>query len=215
MATAVRVTGSPVSPVHLSRGPFGEAVVERINSRFPGRQLDTVSRLRREITETDVDFIVVALWRVSRSLCAEVDDIAYATGVPWILIAQEEGTIKVGPQVTPGSQAACWHCYYSRRVQHDRTWPTTHALHSAYEQDDDIGPGGLLPHHVRIAAAVACQSITRHNVDTGSTGVVTIDQTTTHLRSDPVTGCHGCPRCHAPTLSATPDTVEATGRSHG
>jgi bacteriocin biosynthesis cyclodehydratase domain-containing protein len=134
--------------------------------------------------------LVAALWRPCPALCEELDAQAFADGVPWLPIVAEHPHVLAGPLVVPPS-GPCFRCYCDRRAQHDSRPEVTAGLLAAYDADPGLGPAGYLPHHVRIAAALAelvlldgvPGRIAAHNVHTGQT-------TRQH-----VTGVHGCARC--------------------
>ncbi|MFB7337089.1 TOMM precursor leader peptide-binding protein [Streptomyces adustus] len=194
MAPAIRLTGmgDPPDVAYLSRGPFGDSVVSRMAERLPGRRLDDLSDLA---AEPATDLVVIALWRPARQLCWDMDDFAYEQSMAWLPVVREETAVTVGPLVVPEGPGACWHCYYRRRVTHDRQWPATHDLHTAYDEDDTCGSDGYLPQHIRTAAALALITAARRGDSAKPTPVVRLDLTSTKVTSDRVVGCHGCLRC--------------------
>jgi bacteriocin biosynthesis cyclodehydratase domain-containing protein len=164
-------------------GPFGQAVAD---------QLGGVTVAPRELPQTDADVLVMALWRPSPALCDRVDAAAFAAGRPWLPIIVEHPHVLVGPWVAPPA-GPCFACYTARRTQHDPSSRATAGLHTAYDADPALGPAGYLPHHVRVAAALALLALDRraagqlsaYNVQTGQ------------LSAQRLVGVHACPRCDA------------------
>ncbi|WP_157252764.1 TOMM precursor leader peptide-binding protein [Nonomuraea typhae] len=178
MATAVRVTG----PALVGVGDFGARVVQMMN----GRAIDELDRAFKDGHEA----VVAAFWRPHPRECERADELSHATGVPWLPVIMDSGTITVGPFVRPG-EGPCFRCYAERRVQHDKKWISTRALNAAYDADPAGGPAGYLPHHARMAAAVATTVLERATV--GSVVAIVLRQLS--VSSDRVIGRHGCDRC--------------------
>ncbi|MEO3841988.1 TOMM precursor leader peptide-binding protein [Streptomyces sp. CNZ287] len=180
MASAVRVTGA---------GGFGERTARLLAADLPDAETFPVTDLPRGF-EGSPDAVVVVAWRPAPSLAERADELAHRSATPWLPVIMDGIVVRVGPLVRP-PQRPCFLCYRERQRQHDRQRAVTAALHTVYDQDPGCGPVGHLPHHARLAAAVAGGALV-----SGRTGeVTTIRLDAWGLRTDRVVPTHGCPRC--------------------
>lgn len=180
MASALRVMGV---------GGFGERTARLLAAEFPDAETLPGPDLSRGFDGSPCT-VVVAAWRPAPSLTEQADELAYRFSTPWLPVVMESTVVRVGPLVRP-PQRPCFRCYWERRKQHDRQRAVTAVLHAAYDQDPRCGPGGHLPHHARLAAAVAAGVLR-----SGRTGeVTTIRLDVWGMKTDHVVPPHGCPRC--------------------
>lgn len=184
MAAAVRLIGT---------GAFGESVIRMLADSFPGARMMEADQLEMAFAEGCPSLVVLALWRPSPHLCESADRLAGSHGVPWMPIIMEHPVLRIGPYVQTNS-GPCYRCYQWRRIQHDDQHNATAALHAAYDESADCGPRGYLPHHVRLAAAVATSCLDREILGR----VTTIQLGTARVHTHEVVACHGCDRCGAP-----------------
>jgi hypothetical protein len=102
----------------------------------------------------------------------------------------------------------CFACYARRRVQHDRDSWASAVLGWAYAADQAWGPGGYLPHHARLAAALTRDVINRpavHHEGLMADEVTTIGLPTGGFRARPAIASPGCDRCEPAMPPARPD----------
>jgi bacteriocin biosynthesis cyclodehydratase domain-containing protein len=208
MAGAIRVTRAPPAGLAVaSTGQFGERVSAFLAaSRLPCREF---SARGRELADAFAgsSVVVLALWRPEQELCESADELSFRHRLPWLPIIMEHPVIRVGPMVRPPA-GPCFRCYARRRGQHDRDRWATAILGAAYSNDHACGPEGYLPHHARMAAALASGMLDRpaiHNGGQVADEVTTIPLLTGGLRTWPVIACHGCERCGPGAPSAGPD----------
>jgi bacteriocin biosynthesis cyclodehydratase domain-containing protein len=147
--------------------------------------------------------VIVALWRPDPRLCERADELAFQHSRTWLPIVMDHPVIRVGPLVRPPA-GPCFGCSYRRQAQHSGRYASTAALHAAYEADPNLGPEGYLPHHARLAAAIARRyllaAVSGEADEAGSTpadGVVTLRLTRHGMPTARVIACHDCPRCSA------------------
>lgn len=171
----------------VALGPFGDAVAAHLAAARPGRRVadDDVEAAFAE----EPSAVVVPLWRPAPDMCDRIDRLAFRYSTPWLPVVMEHPHILVGPWVVPG-QGPCYACYRSRRLQHDKS-AVLSALYAAYDSERDLGPGGFLPHHARLAAGLAGLVLNRGNAGR----VVAIDLLGGDTSYHHVCACHGCPRC--------------------
>lgn len=207
MATAIRVTSAPdlflpATAGCLAVGAFGGRVADLLTSALPGAQRFAEPA---DAFGAGAGAVVLALWRPSPALCEVVDELAFRSQRPWLPVIAEHPVIRVGPWIAPPA-APCYDCYQARRVQHDEQRETTGLLHDAYDRDESCGPAGFLPHHARIAAAIALSMIQAAARGTPVTGqVVTARLTRREVSADRVVPVHDCVRCSPPGATAERD----------
>jgi bacteriocin biosynthesis cyclodehydratase domain-containing protein len=206
MASAIRMTKPEHGLITLAgSGPFGRRVVSLIEPAHPGgRQADaTPAGITAAFTEP-ARAVVIALWRPDPELCDIADDLAYAHQRPWLPVIAEHPVIRIGPLVRPPA-GPCFRCYARRRRQHDQQPWVTAALQATYGQEPGCGPAGYLPHHARLAAAVAADMLRRlkddpaapADDDPGDVATLRLSHMglLIGLRSSRVVSCHDCGRC--------------------
>lgn len=198
MAAALRVTGGPVWAL-AGLGGFGERVTDLLAGLAPGPTVTVSPDDLPAAFAGGADVVLLALFRPAPALCESADALSHASGVPWLPVVAEHPEVRVGPWVVPGA-GPCFACCRARRVQHDRDWAATRALHAAYDADGRLGPGGFLPHQARLAAALAAGA-----PGTWAPGTVVhaslYDPALDRAR---VLARHGCPRCGAPAAAPFP-----------
>lgn len=210
MATALRLTGGPPGQCTLAAsGAFGRRVAAFMPCRAAAARLADERDLEDVFTSA-TGTVVVALWRPDRALCARADELAFSHQRSWLPIIMEHPVIRVGPLVTPPA-GPCVQCSYRRQAQHDGHELASAALHAAYAADGALGPTGYLPHHARMAAAVAVDMLRQRSQDcpteglaTAAAHVVTIRLTRLGLSVNRVVPCYNCPLCN---VSQTPDST--------
>ncbi|MFG2719314.1 TOMM precursor leader peptide-binding protein [Streptomyces sp. NPDC048416] len=197
MATAIRL---------IATGAFGDSVVTKLREVLPDTEALAPNDLSRAFMGNP-SLVVLALWRPSPGLCQRADRLAAEYAVPWLPVILEHPVLRIGPYVHPG-QGPCFDCYQSRRRQHDEHHRTTAALYDAYDAAEEVGPGGHLPHHARLAAATAVLHIRADNPNT----VTTVRLSSAHIATHRVVACHGCGRC-GPSISDPCTSAEFTALS--
>ncbi|MEU4266228.1 TOMM precursor leader peptide-binding protein [Streptomyces argenteolus] len=141
------------------------------------------------------DVVVASIWRSDHLLCERADELAHASGVPWLPVVLDHSVLRIGPFVAPGD-GPCFRCLDQRRIQHDHQWDSSHVLRAAYERDRTLGPEGFLPQHARLAAGAAARLLNRAASGIATAGqVVTIQLSALTLSLDRVVAVHGCDRC--------------------
>jgi bacteriocin biosynthesis cyclodehydratase domain-containing protein len=182
-------------------GPFGERVAQMLGAGLPDCRLVGAGDDISAAFTGGADAVVVALWRPDQWLCEAADDLSFRYGLPWLPVVMEHPAIRVGPAICPPA-GPCYRCYARRRVQHDRKPSATAALRAAYERDPECGPAGYLPHHARLAAAIARDLLERMGAGglSGDAGRTAGEVTTVQLlrggqRGSRVVACHDCDRC--------------------
>jgi bacteriocin biosynthesis cyclodehydratase domain-containing protein len=226
MASAIRMTPAASGKVALAgAGPFGMRVASLLAAAHPGyREASaTLAEISAAFTEPTTA-VVIALWRPEPDLCDAADSMSYRYQRPWLPVVMEHPVIRIGPLVRPPA-GPCFRCYARRRRQHDRQPWVTAALQAAYDKDQACGPGGFLPHHARLAAAVARDMLRRLQAcSPGRTGPELGDVTTIRLsdmglniglRSSRVIACHDCDRCGEAGLPGAPDWLTDLALSLG
>lgn len=197
MASAVRLTPPPLTPVHIvGTGPFGKRCGQLLAANLPAsRRYDSIELTAAFASQPAA--VVLAIWRPEPALCEAADEIAFRYGVPWLPVIMEHPAIRVGPVIRPPA-GPCFGCYARRRGQHDgQPWATA-ALHAAYQRDRTCGPRGYLPQHARLAAGVAQTMLLSEAgsaADAVSATVTTIRLVTGGMSASRVMACHGCARC--------------------
>jgi hypothetical protein len=123
----------------------------------------------------------------------------------------EHPVIRVGPLVIAPT-GPCFGCYARRRAQHDLQRWASAVLQEAYDHDQGCGPLGYLPHHARIAAALAHGALgaviaaePRLEATQKAGEVTTIRLLGGDLRVSHVIGCHDCDKCAAATQPVNPE----------
>jgi len=191
VAAAVRVTpaGTAEGPLALvAAGDFGHRVMRLLAQAFPGSREVAAADLPAAFSQ-EVTAIVVAVPRPAWALCERADELAYRHRKPWLPVVMEHPALRVGPLVRPPS-GPCFACYRARRRQHDTERAASAVLEAAYDADASLTPYGYLPHHARLAAAVATRFLTRR--ETGR--VFAIDVLSSHSGTHQVISCHDCDR---------------------
>lgn len=162
MARAIHITPSAPGKVTLAgAGPFGLRVASLLAAIHPGcrKTNATLAEISAAFTE-QANAAVIALWRPDPELCDAVDALSYRYQQPWLPVIMEHPVIRIGPLVRPPA-GPCFQCYARRRRQHDPQPWVTAALQAAYDRSQACGPGGYMPHHARLAAAVAQDMLRR------------------------------------------------------
>jgi bacteriocin biosynthesis cyclodehydratase domain-containing protein len=196
-------------------GAFGRRVADfLLGCAMDGQTRDTVTSRDIELAfEQGSGAVVAALWRPDPPLCEQADKLAFQHGRTWLPIVMDHPVIRIGPLVRPPA-GPCFTCSYRRRVQHDAQHAVTAVVHAAYQADPTCGPGGYLPHHARLAAAIA-----RMFLGAGSSGVtdanslapgsvITIRLTRNSMQASRVVPCSDCAHC-----AAAMPARENTGRA--
>lgn len=208
MAGAIRLMHSPPACLTIaSTGPFGERISNFLAAGRPGCR--EISAHGSELTNAfaDSSMVVLALWRPDQELCESTDALSFQHQVPWLPVIMEHPVIRVGPMIRPPF-GPCFGCYARRRLQHDRDSWASAVLGWAYAADHAWGPGGYLPHHARLAAALTRDVINRPAVR--HQGLVADEVTTIRLltggfHTRPVIACPGCDRCEPAAPPGRPD----------
>jgi bacteriocin biosynthesis cyclodehydratase domain-containing protein len=205
VASAVRVMPAAADGVTIvSVGQFGARVSEMLAAGPSGRRQLRASEITAAFA-TRPTAVVLALWRLDARLCERADELSFSTGTRWLPVIMEHPVIRIGPLICPPA-GPCFGCYLRRRGQHDSQPGATAALRTAYEGDDDCGPGGYLSHHARMAAAVADVMLGRQDAPAVSE-VTTIRLLRGSVGTNRVIACHGCPRCGDDGSPDMPDVV--------
>ncbi|MBV9451292.1 MAG: TOMM precursor leader peptide-binding protein [Streptosporangiaceae bacterium] len=184
MATAIRLGSLYV----VASQDFGHRVARFLAEEFPGSRETGADDLASAFTG-DATAIVVVVPRPAWALCERADQWAYEHGRPWLPVVMEHPVLRVGPLVCPPS-GPCFKCYRARRFQHDTEYAASAVLNAAYDLDAALSPTGYLPHHARLAAAVATQFLT--NAETGV--VFAFDVLSGRIGAHRVISCHDCER---------------------
>lgn len=184
----------------LSVGNFGRAVADRLAS---GPSPAIVTRVDGSGAADSASWPVAEVrvlcaWRPVPALARLLDELAFAWGVPWLPVIVEHPDLVVGPFVIPG-EGACHGCLRRRFAQHSLSADIVSALHDRYEADPALGPGGFMPFHVRLAAAMILEMLDRREAGR----VVQVGLVTQRLRAGTVVGVHGCRRCRSPRDEST------------
>ena len=202
MAATVRVTCQPESWAVVPLGPFGARVAELLAAGRPRCAVVPDGAVEAAF-DMRADLVIAALWRPSPALCERADALSFALGRRWLPLTMHQRRIHVGPLVVP-PRGPCHGCQSRRLAQHDSHYQETQALHEAFDQDAGCGPGGYLPHHARLAAAMVMHLAgSGQEPDQGS--VVTIGLSDCAITADQVVTCHDCTRCR-PGSAHSPGT---------
>lgn len=196
MAAAVPLAGPRAAVTAV--GPFGDHVARLLISD-DGYE-------RRAAADMEAGFasgvaLVIASWRPLPSLWEEADELAFRYAVPWLPVVMEHPRMRIGPWVDPRLGGPCHRCYRQRKIQHDRQHAASSALEAAYDRDPGCGPRGYLPHHARVAAAIAAISVRSGTAGqrpqgSGQAGLVSvINVLTWQAARHHVVAVHGCSRC--------------------
>lgn len=150
-----------------------------------------------------VDAVILILWRSSERVCERLDDLAFATNIPWMPVTLEHPYLTVGPWLIPPS-GPCFRCLTMRQAQHGAPGLVGQSVRAAYDADPGCGPTGHLPGHARLAAGLALRSVSCYppsELAPGKAGTNTgVGRVTYHLESSRIEvaqliACHGCMRC--------------------
>jgi len=135
-----------VTPV----GDFGAAVAARLAERY-----DIRTAAPPEIADSsrwpDARVHVVAAWRETPALFDLADRYAFITRRPWLPVALDATSLRVGPLVA-GDAGPCYRCYLGRQFQHRRLRGNDRELFARYDADPACGVAGFLTAHVSLAA---------------------------------------------------------------
>jgi bacteriocin biosynthesis cyclodehydratase domain-containing protein len=209
VADAVRLTGAASRSVALvGVGQFGERVCATLASECAGaEEFGTCGPAIPAAFSSGVSTVVLALWRPCPQLCEMADELSFRYLVPWLPVIMEHPVIRIGPLVLPPN-GPCFSCYTRRRAQHDLQQWATAVLQQAYDHDQGCGPRGYLPHHARMAAALAHRALDalvtaepQREATQEAGEITTIRLVWGDLRVSHLTACHDCDRC---TASAPP-----------
>ncbi|MFD8230196.1 TOMM precursor leader peptide-binding protein [Streptomyces massasporeus] len=129
-----------------------------------------------------------------------MDDFAFEWSQTWTPLLLTPRGVRLGPVVVPG-RSACYHCFLSRWLQHDKEIGDTRARLRNVADDASRTVTGWLPSDVSIASGLT--EALAHAVDTGATTgagvlggtVTTYDAISGTLSRDAVIGVHACWRC--------------------
>jgi bacteriocin biosynthesis cyclodehydratase domain-containing protein len=206
VATTVHVTRSKQC-AYVGAGPFGRRVTDILAELGGASGTDGEEDIGAALA-ADARMAAVALWRPDPDLCEQADAAAYRTGRPWLPIVMEHPVVYIGPVIRP-PYGPCFSCMRRRRVQHDPHYAATAAVYAAYAADQDCGPAGYLPHHARMAAAVAHRLLRQSAVIPDSlnadSDVVVLTLADSRIVTRRVVRCGDCQRCHGgqpPVLAA-------------
>ncbi|PVE10731.1 TOMM precursor leader peptide-binding protein [Streptomyces scopuliridis] len=195
----------------IAVGGFGERTAQLLSAQFTGSAVlspDDVEQAFGTVRGT----VVLTAQNPAPRLCERLDNLAYRFSRPWLPVVMDNSVVRVGPLIRP-PYGPCFRCFQGRRAQHDREAAATALLHHSYDAGQQPGPGGFLPHHARLAAAVAATCL-RAVPEAGAPdgpddGIVT----TIRLREwgidrNHVVPRHSCPRCgpSAPVREAIGDS---------
>jgi bacteriocin biosynthesis cyclodehydratase domain-containing protein len=143
--------------------------------------------------------LVLVCSRPEPSMCQLTDRLAFERDRTWLPIIVDHPVLQVGPLVMP-PMGPCFTCAYRRRIQHETPHSMTAVISTAYEGDAEWGPSGYLPHHARLAAAVA------HGWLAASTGkarsqfplgrVLSIRMASSSMSVERVVPCYDCQWCN-------------------
>jgi bacteriocin biosynthesis cyclodehydratase domain-containing protein len=208
MAAAVPLTDS--STVSRRRATLRVIATGPFGNRVAGHLLDTYARGLaggpadlESAFASPCDAVVLALWRPAPGLCERAEELARSRKAAWLPITMDHRMCRVGPLVC--GRSPCFRCYRRRCEQHDVQPAITAALLGAYARDPALGPGGYLPHHARMAAAMAFQMLRclPTGQDPGGQVLVPGSVATIRLRGEGITvsrvvPCHDCDRCGGP-----------------
>lgn len=209
MASAIRMTQRPPrSATIASTGAFGGRVSEILAAGLSGcREFSAIGSSLTDAFAAGPSTIVLVLARPDQDLCESADQLSWRRQTPWLPVVMEHPVIRVGPVICPPG-GPCFRCYTLRRAQHDRQRWATASLDMAYHNDQTCGPEGYLPHHARIAAALARDMLDRlalHDRDQVVGEVTTVRLLAGGLNTGRVIARHGCDRCGAGGPSVRPD----------
>lgn len=187
MATAVRMTSAGKLAI-VAAGTFGHRVSKLLCEAHPDSR-DIVAEAIADAFAGDAAAIIVVAPRPAWAMCEHADQLAYCHDKPWLPVIVEHPILRVGPLVRPPA-GPCFGCYQTRRFQHDTVYTASAVLNAAYDADPSLSPAGHLPHHARLAAAVATQILI-----SGETGfVVAFNLLSWRGAAHRVLSCHGCGR---------------------
>jgi hypothetical protein len=193
VAAAIRLATqeTKASPLALAgAGDFGSRVTRLLSELFPASYEVATDDLDCAFAK-DAAAVVVAVSRSSQGLCRRADELAYEHAKPLLPIVMEHPVLRVGPLVRPPS-GPCFGCYRARRRQHDTGYSASAVFDAAYDSDASLEPAGYMPHHARLAAAVAGRFLAGRE-----TGLVfAFDVLLSHGGVYPVITCHDCDREH-------------------
>ena len=182
----------------IAAGGFGERTARLLSAQFAGSAVLSPDGVEQALG-TSRGTVVLAAQNPAPSLCERLDDLAYRFSRPWLPVVMDNSVVRVGPLVRP-PYGPCFRCFQGRRAQHDREAAATALLHRSYDTGQHSGPGGFLPHHARLAAAVAATCLRAVPEAGAPDGPYDSVVTTIRLREwgmtrNHVVPRHGCPRC--------------------
>jgi bacteriocin biosynthesis cyclodehydratase domain-containing protein len=216
VADTIRMTSATSGKVALAGvGPFGAHVASLLATALPGGgKVDaTLAGISAALAE-QASAVVIALSRPDPTLCDTIDALSYRHQRPWLPVIMEHPVIRIGPLARPPA-GPCFRCYARRRRQHDRQPWVTAALLAGNDRQQVCGPGGYLPHHARLAAAIAHDAVRSLLEDSPSQAAPEPGSVSTirladmglslGLRSSGVIACHDCDRCGVAALPGASD----------
>jgi len=192
-----------VKSVHLlAIGSFGRAVADEMEAMLdpvPVRVTAQPGAASRpdELPELYLAAAVVVLaGRPVPAITEWVDEVSFASGVPWLPVIVESTVLRTGPLVVPG-RSACYRCFLLRMHQHSPTPAVELALAGHYRASAADEPYGYLPGTVALAASTGSDAVDRALAApaTGTGQVRQRDLVSGRLTRGQVVGIHGCNRC--------------------
>jgi bacteriocin biosynthesis cyclodehydratase domain-containing protein len=208
-----------VKAVHLlAIGSFGQAVADEMVTMLDPVPVRVVSppgaaNLPEDVSEAaELSFaatIVVLSGRPVPAITEWVDEVSFASGVPWLPVTVDSNVLRTGPLVVPG-RSACYRCFQLRTHQHAANPVVELAVAGYYRGGSADEPYGYLPGTVALAASTATDAVDRAlAVPASAAGQVRQrDLVSGRLASGTVVGIHGCSRCGLHRDERTRSTVD-------
>jgi bacteriocin biosynthesis cyclodehydratase domain-containing protein len=213
--------GAPVKAVHLlAVGSFGQAVADEMVTMLdpvPARvvSLPGAASLPDELSEAAelslASAAVVLAGRPVPAIAEWVDEVSFASGVPWLPVTIESTVLRTGPVVVPGL-SACYRCFRLRMHQHAPAPAVELALEQHFRTSVADEPYGYLPGTVALAAGTATEALAAPAAGAGQ--VWQRDLVSGRLIHGRAVGVHGCGRCglhRDERIRSTVDIREAMG----
>ena len=217
MAIAVRMTASSESalssPALVINGAFGQRVASLLAA---GQARDQVAPGGADAAAIAAAFagaagaVVAVLSGPDADVCERADQLAFGCGKAWLpIVMAPPKVVRIGPLVCP-PLGPCATCANRRRQQHDDLEGVSAAAEAVDQPSVSSGPDGFLPHHARLAAAIARGMLSA--LGSGAPGEqnvylstqFTIRMSSSAVSTARVVSCHDCCRCRAgsPSRSA-------------
>lgn len=214
MADPIRLTQAASPRVMIAaHGEFGTRVAGFLAASLPEAHDFDLGSGMSDAFSAGVGAVVLALWRPEPALCELADELSFRNSVPWLPVIMEHPVIRIGPFVRPKS-GPCFRCYATRKAQHDQQPWITVAMNAGYQRDQDCGPRGYLPHHARMAAALALGALGEDTASADRRGqgllegdVVTVGLVTGGVQASHVIAVNNCDRCGPPRFSSGLDRL--------